>query len=116
MADRFFPGYKLWRAAAKTGALICRGARAKTHAWTWKTLARRLYLSRIYASTKDRRKKRNGIVVRGHRIPLENVADAELLYRLITTISPTTAQAPAKELAALYHEQSAGEIETNWTN
>ena len=67
------------------------------------------YLSRIYASTKDRRKKRNGIVVRVIDYRLKNVADAEPLYRLITTILDHE-QAPAKELAALYHER--WEIET----
>ena len=58
------------------------------------------YLSRIYASTKDRRKKRNGIVVRVIDYRLRNVADAEPLYRLITTILDHEL-APAKELAAL---------------
>ena len=67
------------------------------------------YLSRIYASTKDRRKKRNGIVVRVLDYHLKNVADAEPIYRRITTILEHV-PAPAKELAALYHER--WEIET----
>ena len=67
------------------------------------------YLSRIYASTSDRRNKRKGIVVRVIDYRLKDVKDAEAIYRLITTILDPT-QAPAQELAALYHER--WEIET----
>src|SRR5207237_7171551 len=67
------------------------------------------YLSRIYASTSDRRNRRNGIVVRVIDYRLENVEGSESLYRLITTILDHQ-RAPAKELAALYHER--WEIET----
>ena len=109
MADRFFPGYKLWRAAAKTGADLLWRTRQNARLDVEKRLPDGSYLSRIYASTKDRRKKRNGIVVRVIEYRLKNVADAELLYRLITTILDHE-QAPAKELAALYHER--WEIET----
>ncbi len=109
MADRFFPGYKLWRAAAKTGADLLWRTRQNARLEVEKRLPDGSYLSRIYASTKDRRKKRNGIVVRVIDYRLKNVADAEPLYRLITTILDHE-QAPAKELAALYHER--WEIET----
>ena len=109
MADRFFPGYKLWRAAAKTGADLLWRTRQNARLDVEKRLPDGSYLSRIYASTKDRRKKRNGIVVRVIDYRLKNVADAEPLYRLITTIRDHE-QAPAKELAALYHER--WEIET----
>ena len=67
------------------------------------------YLSRIYASTKNRRKKRHGLGVRVIDYRLKNVVAAEPIYRLITTILDPQ-QAPAKELAALYHER--WEIET----
>ena len=67
------------------------------------------YLSRIYASTSDRRKQRKAIVVRAIDYRLKDVPDAEPVYRLITTILDPK-QAPAKELAALYHER--WEIET----
>ena len=67
------------------------------------------YLSRIYASTSDRRNQRNGIVVRVIDYRLKSVKGAESIYRLITTILDPK-QAPAKELAALYHER--WEIET----
>jgi len=109
MADRFFPSYKLWRAAAKTGAELLWRTRQNARLDVDKRLPDGSSLSRIYASTKDRRKKRNGLVVRVIDYRLKNVADAEPLYRLITTILDH-AQAPAKELAALYHER--WEIET----
>jgi hypothetical protein len=109
MADRFFPGYKLWRAAAKTGADLLWRTRQNARLDVEKRLPDGSYLSRIYASTTDRRKKRNGMVVRVIDYRLKNVPDAEPRYRLITTILDHE-QAPAKELAALYHER--WEIET----
>jgi IS4 transposase len=68
------------------------------------------YLSKIYRSTYDRQKDRNGIEVRVIEYTLEGVAGAEPLYRLLTTILDPT-EAPANELAALYHER--WEIETS---
>lgn len=68
------------------------------------------YLSRIYASTSDRRNQRNAIVVRVIDYRLHDVPDTEAIYRLSTTILDPR-QAPAKELAALYHER--WEIETS---
>jgi hypothetical protein len=67
------------------------------------------YLSRIYPSERDWRKKTNGIRVRVIEYTLEGVPDAEPLYRLVTTTLDHAA-APAAELAALYHER--WEIET----
>jgi hypothetical protein len=109
MADRFFPSYKLWRAAAKTGADLLWRTRRNARLELEKRLPDGSYLSRIYACTADRRKKRNGIVVRVIDYRLKDVPGAESLYRLITTVLDHE-QAPAKELAALYHER--WEIET----
>jgi len=109
MADRFFPSYKLWRAAAQTGADLLWRTRRNARLEVEKHLPDGSYLSRIYASTADRRNKRNGMVVRVIDYRLQDVPDAEPLYRLLTTIL-THEQAPAKELAALYHER--WEIET----
>jgi len=74
-----------------------------------KRLADGSYLSRIYASQWDFRHKTNGVVVRIIDCALDGVADAEPVYRLATTILDPE-QAPAQELAALYHER--WEIET----
>jgi len=109
MADRFFPSYKLWQVAAKTGADLLWRVRKNVRLDVEQRLPDGSYLSRIYASTKDRRKKRSGIMVRVIEYRLKDVPDAEPLYRLITTILDHE-QAPAKELAALYHER--WEIET----
>lgn len=109
LADRFFPGYKLWQGAAKTGADLLWRVRQNARLDVEKRLPDGSYLSRIYASTKDRRKKRNGIVVRVIEYRLKDVPDAAPLYRLITTLLDPE-QAPAKELAALYQER--WEIET----
>jgi hypothetical protein len=108
-ADRFFPGYELWRAAVQTGADLLWRTRRNARLDIDRRLADGSYLSRIYASTADRRKQRNGIVVRVIDYRLKDVPGAEGIYRLITTI-PDSALAPATELAALYHER--WEIET----
>jgi hypothetical protein len=109
LADRFFPGYKLWRAACKSGAELLWRVRQNARLDVDQRLPDGSYLSRIYASTSDRRNQRKAMVVRAIDYRLKDVQDAEPIYRLITTILDPT-QAPAKELAALYHER--WEIET----
>ena len=109
MADRFFPSYKLWGMAAKTGADLLWRTRQNARLDAEKRLPDGSYLSRIYASTSDRRKGRNGMVVRVIDYRLKDVEGSEPLYRVITTILDHE-QAPARELAALYHER--WEIET----
>jgi hypothetical protein len=110
LADRFLPSYELWQAAAKTGADLRWRVRQNARLEVDQRLPDGSYLSRIYASTKDRRKQRNAIVVRVIEYRLKDVPGAEPIYRLITTILDPAA-APAKELAALYHER--WEIETS---
>lgn len=104
LADRFFPSYTLWQMAAKTGADLLWRVRQNARLEVDRRLRDGSYLSRIYASTKDRRKQRNAIVVRVIEYRLKDVPGAEPIYRLITTILDPAA-APAKELAALYHER-----------
>jgi hypothetical protein len=109
LADRFFPSYQLWQAAAKTGAELLWRTRQNARLDVDRRLPDGSYLSRIYRSTSDRRNQRKAIVVRAIDYRLKDVPDAEPMYRLITTILDPQ-QAPAKELAALYHER--WEIET----
>src|SRR3984957_15026335 len=109
LADRFFPSYKLWRMASKTGADLLWRTRQNARLDVEKRLPDGSYLSRIYSSTSDRRNGRNGIIVRVIDYRLKDVEGSEPLYRLITTILDH-AKAPAKELAALYQER--WEIET----
>jgi len=67
-------------------------------------LADGFYLSVVYPSEKDRRHSTNGVRVRVVEYRLQGVADAEPMYRLVTTILDE-ALAPAADLAALYHER-----------
>ena len=109
LADRFFPGYDLWRKAAQTGADLLWRVRKNARLEVDKRLADGSYLSRTYRSTSDRRNGRKALVVRVIEYRLKDVPGAESIYRLITTILDPKL-APAKELAALYHER--WEIET----
>lgn len=109
LADRFFPSYKLWKQASSTRADLLWRTRQNARLDVERRFRDGSYLSRIYSSTSDRRNRRNGIAVRVIDYRLKDVADAEPIYRLITTIMDPK-QAPARELAALYHER--WEIET----
>ena len=109
LADRFFPAYHLWQKAAQTGADLLWRVRKNARLEVDKRLADGSYLSRIYRSTADRRKRRKALIVRVIEYRLKDVPGAEPIYRLITTmLDPKLA--PAKELAALYQER--WEIET----
>jgi len=104
LADRYYPGYELWRQAQSTGADLLWRGRKNLRLECEKRLPDGSFLSRIYQSTSDQRNRRNGIVVRVIEYTLEGVPDAEPIYRLLTTILDHR-QAPAKELASLYPER-----------
>lgn len=110
LADRLFFGFKLWQKAAGTGADLLWRVKGGLRLEMEKRLPDGSYLSHVYASTYDRRNRRKGIAVRVIEYRLRGVQGAESLYRLVTTILDHT-QAPAAELAALYHER--WEIETS---
>ena len=113
LADRYFFGYALWRAAAATGADLLWRVKGNVRLPRVTVLADGSYLSVIYPSEKDRRHATNGMGVRVVEYRLEGVADAEPLYRLVTTILDP-AQAPAADLAALYHERWEIDIDQAW--
>ena len=104
LADRYFFGYALWRKAAATGADLLWRVKCNLRLPRVTVLGDGSYLSVIYPSEKDRRHSTNGVRVRVVEYRLEGVADAEPLYRLVTTILDP-AQAPATDLAVLYHER-----------
>ncbi|MFL5336984.1 MAG: IS4 family transposase [Geminicoccaceae bacterium] len=104
LADRYFFGYALWRAATATGADLLWRVKRNLRLPRTTVLADGSYLTTIYPSDKDRRHGTRGVRVRVVEYQLEGVAGAEPLYRLITTILDPV-QAPAAELAALYHER-----------
>ena len=104
LADRQFFGHVLWRAAATTGAELLWRVKRNLRLPREAVLADGSFLSTIYPGAKDRRHRTGGVRVRVVEYRLEGVADAEPLYRLVTTLLDPS-EAPAAELAALYHER-----------
>jgi hypothetical protein len=109
LADRNFLGYQLWQQAQSTGADLLWRGKKHLRLELESELPDGSYLSRLYPSERDWRKKTNGIGVRVIEYTLEGVPEAEPSYRLVTTILDHRV-ASAAELAALYHER--WEIET----
>ena len=109
LADRHFFGFELWGKAHNKGADLLWRVRKNLVLPCHKRLPDGSYLSRIYPSKQDRRNDTSGVVVRVIEYMLEGVSDSKEIYRLLTTIVNHD-EAPAHELAALYHER--WEIET----
>jgi len=111
LADRGFYSFRLWKLAQATGAELVWRLKKDLILPREKNLPDGSFLSTFYESLRDREKCRNGIPVRVVEYTLEGLADAEPNYRLATTIL-VAEKAPAKELAALYHER--WEIESSF--
>jgi len=109
LADRQFFGFEFWNQGRSSGADLLWRIKKNLRLACEQRLGDGSYLSRIYPSERDGRHKTNGVVVRVIDYCLEGVAGAEPIYRLVTSILDHE-KAPAKELAALYHER--WEIET----
>ncbi|MDP2707795.1 MAG: IS4 family transposase [Burkholderiales bacterium] len=109
LADRLFFGFALWKQALASGADLLWRVKTNARLPCEKRLADGSYLSTVYPSAKDRRRRTNGILVRMIEYRLHAVPGAEPIYRLVTNILDPK-RAPAEELAALYHER--WEIET----
>jgi len=104
LADRNFFGFQLWKQAAATGADLLWRVKKNMRLVCEQRLPDGSYLSRIFASERDCRRKTNGVPIRVIDYRLEGVVGAEPIYRLVTTmLDPEKALAP--ELAALYHER-----------
>jgi hypothetical protein len=104
LADRGFFSYPLWNRARAGGADLLWRVKKDLRFAVEQLLPDGSYLSRIYPSARARRRQSGGVVVRVIEYRLEGVAEAEPVYRLVTTILDPAA-APAEELAALYHER-----------
>jgi len=109
LADRNFFGFPLWNQARARGADLLWRVKKNMRLTVEERWPDGSYRSRIYASERDRRRQTNGVVVRVVDYQLQGIAEAEPIYRLVTTILDP-AEAPAEELAALYPER--WEIET----
>jgi hypothetical protein len=109
LADRNFFGFALWNQARARGAALLWRVKKNLRLAVEQPLPDGSYLSRIYPSERDRRHQANGVIVRVIDYQLEGMADAEPIYRLVTTMLDP-AEGRAGELAALYHER--WEIET----
>lgn len=104
LADRNFFSYEGWKKARATGADLVWRVKKSMILPCLKRLEDGSYLSKVYPSTKARRHDTDGLFVRVIEYTLPDTPEAELLYRLITTILDP-ADAPANELAALYHDR-----------
>ncbi len=103
LADRNFFGFKLWQIACASGARLVWRVKADRKLPVEQMLSDGSYLSTVFDS-EDRRRSA-GQVVRVIDYELRDSATpSEDSYRLVTNILDP-AQAPALELAALYHER-----------
>jgi hypothetical protein len=103
LADRGFYGFKLWGAACGTGAKLLWRVKANLGLPAQQVLDDGSYLSTVFDS--EDRARLHGRTVRVIDYALEDAAiPASDSYRLVTNwLDPQ--QAPALELAALYHER-----------
>ncbi|MFW8642311.1 IS4 family transposase [Rhizobium beringeri] len=109
LADRNFFGYAMWTQASATGADLLWRIKQNARLKDEQRLPDGSYLSHIYPSETDRRRKTKGVAVRVIDYRLDGVEGGEPIYRLATTVLDH-AKAGAEDLAALYHER--WEIET----
>lgn len=103
LADRNFYGFKLWQIGCATGAKLAWRVKANLKLPVERRLDDGSYLSRVYDS-RDRQ-RRPGRIVRVVEYALDDAATpTQDRYRLVTNILDP-GDAPALELAALYHER-----------
>jgi hypothetical protein len=108
LADRGFSGYPLWQAASQTGAQMLWRIPKNRKLPVLQRFKDGSYLSQISPAPATLKKMSDktatAITVRVIDYCLPGVADAEPVYRLITTLLDSE-QYPAVELAVLYHER-----------
>ena len=108
LADRGFNGHAHWLAASASGAQLLWRCVNNRHLPIVKELGDGSYLSVLYpartTSKKQQQVSKEGVTVRVIDYALPNTGDAQPRYRLLTTLLDET-QAPALELAALYHQR-----------
>lgn len=103
LADRNFYGFKLWRIACASGAKLGWRVKSNLKLPIEQMLPDGSYLSTVFDS--EDRPRRAGQIVRVIDYTLQDSATpTQDSYRLVTNILDP-AEAPALELAALYHER-----------
>jgi hypothetical protein len=103
LADRNFYGFKLWQMACTSGAKLAWRVKANLKLPVQRMLSDGSYLSAVFDSSD--RPRNVGQVVRVIDYTLEDSATPpQDSYRLVTNLLDP-ADAPALELAALYHER-----------
>jgi hypothetical protein len=103
LADRNFYGFKLWRIACASGAKLAWRVKSNLKLPVQRMLPDGSFLSTVFDSADTQR--RAGQIVRVIEYTLHDSATpVQDSYRLVTNILDP-GQAPALELAALYHER-----------
>lgn len=108
LADRYYTGPTFIKEAIKNGADVLWRAKSTLVMPVENLLSDGSYLTTMYKDPTDRRLKQDGVRVRVIEYKLSG-REREQSYRLVTTLL-NEKEAPAIELAALYHER--WEIET----
>jgi hypothetical protein len=109
--DRCFFSYLLWKAVTARGVKLLARVKSNLILRPIHNLADGSYLAKIYRTPEDRRKDRDGIVVRVIRSTLDDpqrVGHGEV-HTLITNLFNEDLY-PAKELIMLYHERWEQEL------
>jgi Insertion element 4 transposase N-terminal/Transposase DDE domain len=108
LADRGFDGYAHWQAARHSGAQLLWRCKVNRELPVITPLADGSYLSVLYPHLKARRSREGEVVVRviDYALPGANQKGepTQTRYRLLTSLLDPL-QAPALELARLYHER-----------
>jgi hypothetical protein len=105
LADRGFNGFEHWRQAQATGADLLWRCSDTRDLPMHRLLEDGSFLSAIYPTQGSREQRQaQAIVVRVIEYALPGLGDAQARYRLLTTLLDPV-QAPAVELAALYHQR-----------
>ena len=102
LADRYYFGFPLWLRATRTGADLLWRVKANTRLPVLERHADGSFRSIVGGSGRDRRRSKGECAIRVVEYRIEGEGDE--VFRLATTLLDPD-QAPATELAALYHER-----------
>jgi len=104
LGDRLYGNYNLWEKAKKTEADFLWRMRMDVSLPVDQVLLDGSFLSALYLNAKDRRERKNGLLVRVVEYEVKEVGGEKSNYRLITSLLDPK-EHPAKELAQVYVER-----------